>query len=118
MAHLPVQLPCRLYPHSTCTIITAVPTTLEPAVVSQSTAKRGRARRNLPLALMLVVLGVYILTMSGHTYSPDEETMLATSLALVTQGTWELPPSHALVEVTGADGKRYSQYGPGQPLAA
>src|SRR3954451_656011 len=67
---------------------------------------------------MLVVLGIYILTMSGHTYSPDEETMLAASQALVTQGTWELPPSKALVEVTGADGKRYSQYGPGQSLAA
>src|SRR3954470_6086199 len=67
---------------------------------------------------MLVVLGVYLLTMSGHTYSPDEETMLATSQALVVDGSWALPPSRALVEVMGADGRRYSQYGPGQSLAA
>ncbi len=64
------------------------------------------------------MLGVYLLTMSGHTYSPDEETMLEVSRTLVTEGTWAISPSHALVEVTGADGRRYSQYGPGQPFAA
>src|SRR5207249_11954802 len=85
---------------------------------SKSEVKQRRASRNLPMAFMLLVLGVYILTMSGHTYSPDEETMLATSQALLLKGTWALPQSRNLVEVTGADGKRYSQYGPGQPLAA
>jgi hypothetical protein len=67
---------------------------------------------------MALIMGLYLLTMSGHTYSPDEETILATSQALIAGGTWALPPSKALVEVTGADGRRYSQYGPGQPLAA
>jgi hypothetical protein len=67
---------------------------------------------------MLVVFGAYVLLMSGHTYSPDEETMLAASQALVVNGSWALPPSRALVEVTGADGQRYSQYGPAQSLAA
>jgi hypothetical protein len=70
------------------------------------------------LALMVVVLGAYLLLMSGHTYSPDEETMLAASQALAVDGSWALPPSGALAEVTGADGQRYSQYGPGQSLAA
>src|SRR5215210_6614699 len=92
-------------------------TAVEPAV-SESPVKQRPAFRNLPLAFMLLVLGVYVLTMSGHTYSPDEETMLATSQALVLKGTWELPQSRNLVEVTGADGKRYSQYGPGQSVAA
>jgi hypothetical protein len=64
------------------------------------------------------VLGVYILTMSGHTYSPDEETMLETARSLVTKGTWAMSPSHALVQVPGVDGRMYSQYGPGQSLAA
>lgn len=72
----------------------------------------------LPIALLLFVLGVYLLTMSGHTYSPDEETMLEVSRELVTQGTWAITPSRSLVEVTGADGRRYSQYGPGQSFAA
>jgi hypothetical protein len=66
----------------------------------------------------LLVLGVYILTMSGHTYSPDEETMLETSRSLVTKGTWAMSPSHALVQARGIDGRMYSQYGPGQSLAA
>lgn len=67
---------------------------------------------------MLLVFGVYVLTMSGHTYSPDEETMLAASQSLIVDGSWALPSSRALVEVTGADGRRYSQYGPGQSVAA
>jgi hypothetical protein len=67
---------------------------------------------------MLVVLGVYLLTMSGHTYSPDEETMLEVSRSLVTKGTWAIPQSRSFVDVAGADGRRYSQYGPGQSFAA
>src|SRR4051812_4251192 len=78
------------------------------------------ASRNskLPVGLLVLVLGVYILTMSGHTYSPDEETMLETSRSLVMKGTWTMSPSHALVQVPGKDGRMYSQYGPGQSLAA
>ena len=85
-----------------------------------STATRGRlsARSRPLLGLLLLVLGVYILTMSGHTYSPDEETMLETTRALVTKGTWAMSPSHALVQARGVDGRMYSQYGPGQSLAA
>ncbi|HEX8600324.1 MAG TPA: hypothetical protein VF952_17620 [Chloroflexia bacterium] len=74
--------------------------------------------RNPALALMLVVLGVYLLTMSGHTYSPDEETMLEVSRSLVTKGTWAIPESRSFVDVMGIDGRRYSQYGPGQSFAA
>jgi hypothetical protein len=70
------------------------------------------------MALVLLLFGAYLLTMSGHTYSPDEETMLLTSRALVTQGSWAQPKSRALVQVIGADGRRYSQYGPGQSLVA
>jgi len=78
---------------------------------------KGRNSK-LPLGLLFVVLGVYILTMSGHTYSPDEETMLEASRSLVMNGTWAMSPSHALVQVRGKDGRMYSQYGPGQSLAA
>lgn len=68
--------------------------------------------------MLLLVLGVYLLLMSGHTYSPDEETMLEVSRQLVTHGTWAIPSSRSMVEVTGADGRHYSQYGPGQSFAA
>jgi hypothetical protein len=67
---------------------------------------------------MLLVLGVYLLTMSGHTYSPDEETLLALSRSLVEQGSWAMTPKAGLFQVTGVDGKRYSEKGPGQSLAA
>lgn len=68
--------------------------------------------------VLLFVLGAYLLTMSGHTYSPDEETMLEASRSLVERGTWAIPSSGSMVQVEGADGQQYSQYGPGQSLAA
>jgi len=67
---------------------------------------------------MLVVFGVYLLTMSGHTYSTDEETMLAASRSLVERGTWAINPSDGWVHVEGADGRHYSVFGPGQSFAA
>ena len=74
--------------------------------------------RNYHFALLLLVLGVYLLTMSGHTYATDEETMLETSRVLVTKGTWAMSPNRSLVQVPGVDGNSYSQYGPAQSLAA
>ena len=67
---------------------------------------------------MLLVFGVYLLTMSGHTYSPDEETLLALSRSIVEQGSWAMTPTSGLFQVTGVDGNRYSEKGPGQSLAA
>ncbi len=43
--------------------------------------------------------------------------MLAVSESLVEQGSWELP-NKSLVQAIGVNGKHYSQYGPGQSLAA
>jgi hypothetical protein len=74
--------------------------------------------QNSSLALMLLVFGVYLLTMSGHTYSTDEETMLAASSSLVESGTWAIHPSNSWVHVEGADGRHYSIFGPGQSFAA
>jgi hypothetical protein len=74
--------------------------------------------QNSPLALMLLVFGVYLLTMSGHTYSTDEETMLAASRSLVERGTWAINPSDGWVHIEGANGRHYSVFGPGQSFAA
>jgi hypothetical protein len=75
-------------------------------------------RRGVTGAVLALIFGLYLLTMSGHTYSPDEETMLATAEAVGLHGTFALPRSRSLVEVPGLDGRFYSQYGPGQPVAA
>src|SRR6476469_786478 len=85
----------------------------------QHTKSEPRAgSRNYHFALLLLVLGIYLLTMSGHTYATDEETMLETSRVLVTKGTWAMSPNRSFVQVPGVDGNTYSQYGPAQSLAA
>ena len=89
--------------------------------MSSQTLARWNQRLPRPrwtLGLLLLVLGIYVLTMSGHTYSPDEETMLEASRSLVEQGSWAMPASGSMVQVEGVDGRTYSQYGPGQSLAA
>jgi hypothetical protein len=75
-------------------------------------------RDNPPLALTLVVFGSYLLLMSGHVYSPDEETMLALSRSLVERGSWVMEPQGGLFQVEGVGGKLYSEKGPGQSLFA
>jgi len=78
----------------------------------------GRAPGGGVGVVFALIFGLYVLLMSGHTYSPDEETLLASAEALGLHGTFAIPRSATLVEVPGADGRFYSQYGPGQPLAA
>ena len=68
----------------------------------------------VPLAIFLLLSGFYLLTMSGHTYSPDEETMLAVTQSLLARGTVAVvvaddAPVAALR--LGRDGGRYSPYG-------
>ena len=68
----------------------------------------------LPLAIFLLLTGFYLLTMSGHTYSADEETMLAVTRGLLASGTVAVvveddAPVSALRP--GRDGGRYSPYG-------
>lgn len=68
----------------------------------------------LPGAIFLLLCGFYLLTMSGHTYSPDEETMLAVTRALIERREVAVvvedgAPVAALRP--GRDGGRYSPYG-------
>lgn len=68
----------------------------------------------LPLAVFLLLTGIYLLTMSGHTYSADEETMLAVTRGLLARGDVAVvvedgAPVAALRP--GRDGGRYSPYG-------
>lgn len=70
------------------------------------------------LALFFVLFGGYILTNSGHTYTSDEETMLAAGESLVKRGSFALPLDFLMNDRGGIDGQRYSRYGPGQSVAA
>lgn len=69
------------------------------------------------LALFCVLAGWYVLTMSGHTYTSDEETMLAVAENLLKSGTFALEPDFLMnYAADSADGRHYSRYGPGQSL--
>lgn len=70
--------------------------------------------RNLKHAagLGLLLLGVYLLTASGHFYAFDERQMYALTEALATRG------SFALNEPGPDRPPVYSKYGPGQSIAA
>lgn len=72
------------------------------------------------VALFLLLFGWYALTTSGHTYSSDEETMLAAGESLATTGWFNIPRSELFLinRNRGVDGLSYSRYGPGQSLAA
>ncbi|MCX8038619.1 MAG: glycosyltransferase family 39 protein [Candidatus Sumerlaeia bacterium] len=71
--------------------------------------------------LFLVFLLLYLLTMGGHIYSPDEEILFQMTRAIAERGSLaverpkEMPPFAVRV---GVDGREYGQYGIGQPLLA
>jgi hypothetical protein len=70
------------------------------------------------LALFLLLFGWYVLTTSGHTYTSDEETMLAAGESLVKHGSFALPLDFLMNHRTGVDGEHYSRYGPGLSVMA
>jgi len=67
-------------------------------------------------ALFLLLFGLYLLTMSGHTYTSDEETLIAVGENLLNKGTFALEPGFLMNLSRGEEGKHYSRYGPGQSL--
>jgi hypothetical protein len=65
------------------------------------------------LGLFLVLAAFFILTMGGHTYSRDEETMFYTTEALARSGHFTLPTGLPVVDtIKLADGNEVSKYGP------
>ncbi len=70
--------------------------------------------KQLPLAILLLLSGFYLLTMSGHTYSPDEETMLAVTRGLIERGDVAVvvePDAPVSALRPGRGDGRYSPYG-------
>jgi len=75
-----------------------------------------------PAALLFVFfLALYLLTMGGHLYSPDEEIMFLTTQSLAERGSFAIKPPREMQGFAtkhGVDGREYAQYGIGQPLLA
>lgn len=70
--------------------------------------------------LFVAFLALYLLTMGGHLYSPDEEIMFLTTRALAEKGTLAIEPHDSLAgfATRESNGRLYAQYGVGQPLLA
>jgi hypothetical protein len=92
-----------------------------PAVAASRPLTTRKSRRTLrTIALFLAFLGFYLLTASGHLYAVDEETLFRATESVVERGTLALP-AEAWGLVTSEQrtgGALYSQYEPGQSLAA
>lgn len=71
------------------------------------------------ILVFLVSLLAYLLTASGHLYSPDEEVMFRMTDSLVVDHDLAIAPLPMnFATRTGIDGKEYAQYGVGQPVLA
>ena len=73
--------------------------------------------KNLSLALGLFIFGVLLLTASGHTYSPDEESLVYMTGSFMTRGEWNIPDPSSYPVVGGQRGMGGKIYaGPGLAL--
>ncbi len=68
------------------------------------------------IVLFFAFLGLYLLTMGGHLYSPDEELMFRTTQSLALRGSLAVEPLAGFATKRGIDGRQYAQYGIGQPV--
>lgn len=89
-------------------------TAISPFITSATPRLRGAPAPGLGLFLFL--FGLYVLTMSGHTYSSDEESMLAVAESLVASSSFAIPSY--LNSTSGVDGLSYSHSGPAQSVVA
>ncbi|GAB4320539.1 MAG: hypothetical protein Kow0059_14930 [Candidatus Sumerlaeia bacterium] len=71
------------------------------------------------LSVFFLFLLLYVATMGGHLYSPDDEVMFRTTRALATRGRLDIEPiAQGFATAPGRDGRQFAQYGVGQPLLA
>ncbi|MGQ9894791.1 MAG: hypothetical protein ACUVSY_13415, partial [Roseiflexus sp.] len=90
--------------------------------VSTDTSRivEGAVHRRAPLAAFLLLIALYLLTASGHFYSPDEEAMYYVTRGLATRGDIAIEGDD-LVPMPlreGRDGRGVSPYGILPSLAA
>lgn len=89
----------------------------QPAAVAQSVSRTTEAL--LAAGVFFLLLGVYLLTHGGDFFVSDGVVMLRTTESIVERHTVEVAPDAGLTQIVpGRDGKFFSKYGLGQPLAA
>ncbi len=71
-----------------------------------------------PLRIFFFFLVIYLATMGGHLYSPDEEILFRTTQSLAERASLAIEPLEGFATKRGPDGREYAQYGIGQPLLA
>lgn len=108
--------PARAHRRPTCATLSAMDTKLPTHAPAAAVALTWRGLRP-GVALFLFLFGWLLLLSSGHTYTSDEETMLAVAQSLVARGSFALEPDFLMnYGAGGTDGQRYSRYGPGQSV--
>ena len=84
--------------------------------MTQDSRLEGENSR-LALALLLLIAAVGWLTMSGHTYARDEETVFAVAQSLFDRHQFSIPEGLPVVTVQrGVSGVGYAPYGPLQSV--
>ncbi len=79
----------------------------------------GGKRATVCVGVILFFLGVYLLLGGQGFYSTDGETMARVTWAIVDKGRLSVPCDSGLPSaIQGRNGRCYSRYGLGQPLAA
>lgn len=71
-----------------------------------------------PLRVFFLFMALYLLTMGGHIYSPDEEILFRTTESLAKRGSLAIRPLEGFATMKGRGGREFAQYGIGQPLLA
>ncbi len=86
---------------------------------STTPPSRGKDSRAVCCGIALFFVGLYLLVSGQGFYSTDGETMARTTWAMVDKGRLSVPCDDALPSaIEGREGRCYSRYGLGQPLAA
>lgn len=69
-----------------------------------------------PWRVFILFLLVYLITMGGHLYSPDEEIIFRTTQSMVERQSLAIEPLAGFATKKGPGGEEYAQYGIGQPV--
>jgi hypothetical protein len=90
---------------------------------SSSSSSSSFALRPSSFVLFSLLLSLYLLTLGGHFYSPDEEILGSVTSAIAERHSLAIAPIVAGFGTRPADpprpdGREYAQYGVGQPLLA
>jgi hypothetical protein len=87
--------------------------------LSRNVSIRHVAFGRLCWGVFMFTLGVYLMTASGHLQGQDQEYYYRMAQALIQDGSFAIEPmtQDATTGARGVDGRFYTQYAPGLPIA-